>query len=277
MKTKILEDIGLTKGEANIYLILLELGSTTAGPIIKKSGFHRATAYTVLQRLVEKGFVSYLMKGNIKYYQPLEPKRIIDLLHEKEHRVKETIPELELMQKFGQEQQKATVFEGDAGVRVVFDMILKELKTGDEHLSFGASGGRSENWIEYFDNFSRKLRSKGVKERLIFNENAFDSIKNSVKINVSVKVLSDKYITPTSIDLFHNKTAMVIWTRRPLAFLIESEEFADSFRNYFELLWSIAKSVEKDELIAEPKKAKALPKQENIMQSSDDSDSTFPR
>ena len=41
MDITILEDLGLTNAEIKIYLALLELGSTTAGPIIEKSGLHQ--------------------------------------------------------------------------------------------------------------------------------------------------------------------------------------------------------------------------------------------
>jgi len=37
MDTKILEDIGLTHGEIKVYITLLELGSSTAGAILKKA------------------------------------------------------------------------------------------------------------------------------------------------------------------------------------------------------------------------------------------------
>ena len=60
LETDALVDAGLTNAEARVYLALLELGSTTAGPVIKKAGLHRGTTYQVLQRLLEKGHQSLL-------------------------------------------------------------------------------------------------------------------------------------------------------------------------------------------------------------------------
>ncbi|MBU2442745.1 MAG: helix-turn-helix domain-containing protein, partial [Nanoarchaeota archaeon] len=63
----ILEDLGLSEAEAKVYLALLETGSTLAGPIIKKTGLHRGTTYQILQRLIEKGLVSYVIKAGKRY------------------------------------------------------------------------------------------------------------------------------------------------------------------------------------------------------------------
>ncbi len=38
MNTSILEDLGLTNAEIKVYITLLELGNSTAGPILEKSG-----------------------------------------------------------------------------------------------------------------------------------------------------------------------------------------------------------------------------------------------
>ena len=42
MDTKVLEKIGLTRNQSEVYLALLKLGSTTAQQIIKESGMHRS-------------------------------------------------------------------------------------------------------------------------------------------------------------------------------------------------------------------------------------------
>ena len=36
--TEILEDLGLSNSEVKVYLSLLELGETTSGPLLQKSG-----------------------------------------------------------------------------------------------------------------------------------------------------------------------------------------------------------------------------------------------
>ena len=68
MDTKILERVGLTKNEIKIYLALLELGTTTTGPLTRKAGIHASRVYESLNNLIKKGLVSFVIKANIKHF-----------------------------------------------------------------------------------------------------------------------------------------------------------------------------------------------------------------
>ena len=50
-----LERIGLSKNEAKVYLVLLELGLTSSKAIIEKTNLHRQIVYDTLDLLIEKG------------------------------------------------------------------------------------------------------------------------------------------------------------------------------------------------------------------------------
>ena len=79
-----LGNLGLTKVEAKVYLELLKIGSTKTGPLVKKTGLHRATVYDVLKRLIEKGLVNYITKENTKHFQAIDPHSLLDLLKEEQ-------------------------------------------------------------------------------------------------------------------------------------------------------------------------------------------------
>ena len=112
MENKILEEAGLTKNELTVYKALLQLGSTTAGPLTKKSGIHRSRVYESLNRLIEKGLVSYKIKANRKYFQAQNPEALVDFIEEKKQKIQSIVPELKAMQIFKPEKQEANVFEG---------------------------------------------------------------------------------------------------------------------------------------------------------------------
>jgi len=59
MQLEILQRVGLTPGEAKIYLALLELGQSTTGPIVNKSKVSTSKTYKILERLENKGLVSH--------------------------------------------------------------------------------------------------------------------------------------------------------------------------------------------------------------------------
>ena len=58
---KQLEELGLTKNETKVYLVLLELGLTTTSAIIKRAGINTSKVYESLERLLKKGLVSYAL------------------------------------------------------------------------------------------------------------------------------------------------------------------------------------------------------------------------
>ena len=57
--------LGLTNTEAKIYVTLIDLGRAQAGIISRKSGIHRRSVYDALERLIEKGLVSYIKENLI--------------------------------------------------------------------------------------------------------------------------------------------------------------------------------------------------------------------
>jgi HTH-type transcriptional regulator, sugar sensing transcriptional regulator len=76
MDIKTLQTIGLTKGEAKVYLTLMKTGSTTTGALITSSGVSRSKVYDVLERLKQKGLVTEVIKQNTRYFEGTNPKRI---------------------------------------------------------------------------------------------------------------------------------------------------------------------------------------------------------
>ena len=124
MNTKILEELGLTKNEVKVYLALLELGSTPAGPLVKKLSMHRAAVYNLLDLLLDKGIISYVTKHNIKHFEAHDPERLLEYiklkkqqLDEKEKKLKEKLPELQLKKNIAITTQKATIFTGKRGIK----------------------------------------------------------------------------------------------------------------------------------------------------------------
>ncbi len=58
MNNKLLEEIGLTKGEISVYLALLKIGETTTGKIIEEAQISSGKIYEILDKLIKKGMVS---------------------------------------------------------------------------------------------------------------------------------------------------------------------------------------------------------------------------
>ena len=86
MDISILEELGLSKGEAKLYLTLLQIGESKVGGIIGKSNMASSAVHNSVNSLINKGIVSYIKKGKIKFYQAVPPKQLIEFIEGKKKR-----------------------------------------------------------------------------------------------------------------------------------------------------------------------------------------------
>ena len=83
MEMNILKEIGLSESEKKVYLTLLELGDSTRGDIVNKSGVTGSKVYELLEKLQEKGLVSIYIKEKVKHFKPTNPKQLLNYIEDK--------------------------------------------------------------------------------------------------------------------------------------------------------------------------------------------------
>ncbi len=233
-----MEKFGFTKAEKKIYLALLALGSSTAGPLIKKTGLHRATVYDGLRRLVEKGFVAFVIKGGVRHFQAVNPSKLIDLIKEekkklieKEKLAKKVVKQLKSL--FLQHQKEnVIVFQGKKAVKSVFSELIKAGK----YCVFTSTGKFKEILGSYFHKFQKMKKEKRVKAKLLIDERLRNT-KYVREIYGKIKFIPKEHVGPTATFVYNNKVLFVTFTSPPIAVSIENKELADSFKDYFNLLW----------------------------------------
>src|SRR3989344_1798852 len=135
MDTKALENIGLTDGEIRVYLALIKLGPSTSGPITDKSKVSSSKIYNILERLMQKGIVSYIIKEKTRYYQAEDPLKIKEYLNQKEkdfqkqkEEVDKLIPQLQLQKQLEKTKSEAQIYKGFKGIQAVADHMYVALK-----------------------------------------------------------------------------------------------------------------------------------------------------
>jgi HTH-type transcriptional regulator, sugar sensing transcriptional regulator len=246
METKILEEIGLTDSEIKVYLALLKLGSSKKGPLVKESKITSSKIYEVVDKLIEKGLASYVIKNKVKHFNASTPLRIKDYIKEKENELKEKekkfekiLPQLEMMQKFAQSETDAEIYKGWKGMQTIYTELYEILNPNEEYFIFGASKGQDNEKVKsFFTRFNMKRLNKNLKANIIFNKSAKGFIKN-VKKNSNIRYLDHN--TPSEILIYKDRTAIILLEKEPLVILIKSESISRSFKIYFDTMWEIAK------------------------------------
>lgn len=229
-----LEKAGLTRIEAKIYIVLLDLGPSLAGQITKKSGIHRRSVYDALDRLAEKGLISYIVKNNRKYFEASNPERILDLLKEKQAEIQTAIPELQSLFTKTKAKEETLFYRGIDGLKTAFEDQINSKK---EVLVLGASSEAGEILKFYFKWYNKRRQEKKIKIKFI----ADISSKGEIHAPMSeIRHLSN--LGPAAINIYADKVAIILWSKeRPLAMIIKNKEISDSYRSFFEHMWRIAK------------------------------------
>jgi HTH-type transcriptional regulator, sugar sensing transcriptional regulator len=246
MKYKILEKLGLTETEAKIYMILLRLGSTHVTPIIKRAELHRATVYDVLDRLIEKGLVSYIIKEGKRFYEAAPPERFEIILEEKENKVKEQKklfkelkPELEGLKKLSKVKQEAEVFQGKQGLKTVLDEVLRQKKP---FYALGAQGNFQKFIPEYHNQWHKHMHKKKIKMYLIYSEKSRKlRTKNTQLPGAEVKFIDKLYDGPSTTHFYNDTILIVTWSEQPLIIKIKNKNLADNYKHFFNMIWDMAK------------------------------------
>ena len=153
----LLEEMGLSRNEIKIYLILLKLGLTTTGAIIKQTRIHNSKVYDGLERLAYKGLVTHVVIANTKHFRAVNPERLLDFLEDKkklvetqERNIKEFLPQLKAMQDLGIEETQAEIFQGWKGMETIFNEGIKAMGKNDIWYVLGAYAGEDKSRTDQF-------------------------------------------------------------------------------------------------------------------------------
>ena len=238
MDTLVLEDLGLSKGEIKVYLTLLKLGPTKVGKIIGKSKMASSAVHNSLNTLVEKGLVSYIKKGKIKFYQAVPAKQLIDFIEDKKERVLQILPELELKQKLAEEKQEAEIFEGQKGVIAMLNSLFGDGEKGDEYRFFATF---LEERNEEIQNFFQKFDIKRKDKCLIVKGLAQKRIEHLFKGRKTLKMKFVDFPIPSNIGIFKGKVVFITWGDKPIGYLIKSPQIYEMFGDLFDSIWKSVK------------------------------------
>jgi sugar-specific transcriptional regulator TrmB len=249
MNTKILEEIGLTKTEIKIYLTLLKLGQSTTTNIVREAQIHASKVYEFLDKLIQKGLVSYVIKSNKKYFSASEPEHLKEFLREKQRKIKEQesevdklIPELKSIKKSGKDVIKSEIYEGLRGIKSVYEKILSTLEKGETQYIIGAPRIANEKIEGFLLDWHKRRIKKGIKCMYIYDSDVRDYGKVREKMPLTeVRYLPKNIISPVWIEIFKDYVVIGhIKGYNAVLFLVQDKEIAKSYLDYFKLIWSVS-------------------------------------
>lgn len=232
---QVLENLGFSPNEIKVYLTLNDHGSTKAGKISKLAKIDRSSCYNSLKILTEKGLVSYVMIGKVKWFQAAGPRRLLDYLKEQESDVQEILPELHMRHKAAKVEGQVRLFKGIKGIKSI---LLDIVRTGQNNYVFGSEGQLSDRIPEFAKQLGRLKRENNLKTKMLIRKG---------RKELDDKTTEYKYLpveaSTTVTNIYGRKIAILVWTDEPEGIIIENESAAKAYKSYFDFMWKHARKV----------------------------------
>lgn len=230
---EVLQDLGLQEREIRVYLVLLHNNTIPALQISKETRIDRTTIYDILERLIDKGIVSLIIKNKTKHFTALSPNQFLEHFKEKYTSLQNILPELHKISSQAKEPVKCEFFQGKEGLKTV----LKDLIVAKKDYKVIGIRKEYEDILGYFNEQGIiKLDQIQVKEFAIVEKNArFKKLKKGVYRYVNKKLLS-----PVTTLIYGTKVIFFIWVEPFFAIRIDNKIFCKSQEEYFEMLWDMA-------------------------------------
>ena len=253
MNKEAFKQAGMTDGEIKVYLAMLEIGESTTGPIIEKSGIARSISYQILERLIEKGLASFIIKNNTRYYQAANPEKIVEYSKKEIEKAKENLIDIEKILPDLLEKQKtnpksqATIYLGYKGIRTAHEGTYSKLKKGGEYLYLGVPAYQPDEQHIYWQKDHIRRAKAGINVRILCNK---DVSPETLKNRNSYKGCDARYMetdvkTPAGFEIYADTIVIILQTPQQIAVEIVNQDIADSFKAYFEDYWKKSKPFHK--------------------------------
>lgn len=242
MYEELLKEIGLSVNEARVYETLIKISEASVQKISNKSGVHRRNVYDSLSKLTEKGLVSESFIKGEKNFKAINPRRLLDLLKEKQEKLNKALPEMQERLASHEEKEEAYFYRGIEGFK---NYLQKILETKEPVYFIGAKAFWLDPQLQYFlPNFERERKKLGIKFKHLFDYEVKEQKPEILKVvGKPYKFMPKKYSSLTAVDIFGPYVVTFVGvkpgelTEDPLMFVLKSQRLADGYRKFFQFIW----------------------------------------
>ncbi len=250
----ILQDLGLTLNEAKIYQALVSAGELNINSLSVQANIHRRNIYDSLDRLIEKGLVLQILNKGDNYYQAVQPDSLLNLVKEKEDKLKQILPELQKIYATQPYKQQVIIYRGLGGLIKYWQNVLEstqQIKIDVLNPTFFCLvNSLRENFINFLKQASKQsinLRyllnglNDQYKEWLLFAEQ--NDLKNYKFLPTQDNKYSALEILNDRVTYFSGLNKQTNSLDDLIVYVIFDRRLADGQRQWFDIMWQYASVV----------------------------------
>ena len=244
MYVEILQELGLSKNESQLYEALLQLGEASVSKLSTHTQINRRNIYDVLARMMEKGIVFPVLSKSENVYKPADPGKLKEILREKEAMLDSVFPSLENLYRSTPKDNEVFIYKGPEGWKnYMRDMI----RIGEPAYFIGAKGGWLDERVKhFFPQFINEAERKKIPFYHLFDYEVKDGFPQILEyVKKDYKFLPKEYSTPGAIDIFGDHVNILSNIHlggfdEEFSFtVIVNRQIADSFRTWFKFMFDM--------------------------------------
>ena len=242
MDAKTLTALGLNEKSAKVYLAGLVLGTTTVQDLARKSGLKRPTVYLHLDELIRRGLFEHAALNGKKYYRAADPHIIESELKKSLSTLQHELPSLVAMRSDTIGRPQVQVFEGEEGMRRVYEEIRHA-----RSLRFWSNLGNAyKPFHDTYMELTEELGKNGINTREIIADTKEARRYSRLLAKLMGSVYQARTATVEGIAndsvIFEDVVAIFrIHDLNMFVVRIEDPTIADTMRAMFDMAWKTAR------------------------------------
>ncbi len=238
----LLKQLGLTKQESDVFLLLLELGASPVSTIALRGRMKRTNLYNILAKLAERGLVTEFLKGRVRYFQATEPHKLLYLQEQQKKKLdqniaslREMLPLFENMKNPSLDKPRVKFYQGSDGIETVLTQILAK-ESFDCYFNPDIVYAVFPYAVQEFlmESAKKKLH---IRELVVSGKMAKEYVSHIKNPNHQYKILPNEFQFETDNFIFGNSVVFISYREEQIAVMIESADIARTQRMAFELMW----------------------------------------
>lgn len=236
MELQELKTLGLTQGEIKVYSAVLHIGSSSINNIHERIGMERRAIYDIINKLIEKGLLTYTVEKGRRTYQCSSPNKLKDEVNKRIESLKEfekRIPEIEEIYKSSKPKINAEIFRGSEGIKAVWEDMLnfKEIRW------IGSGRYVPKKFPLWFTHWNKRRIHQKVMWINLMRAEMRAEIKKPMQYE-RMKFLPKEFSgNPIVISIYGDKVANFTFREEWFAFIIQSRDISENYKKYHKFLW----------------------------------------
>jgi predicted transcriptional regulator len=241
---KKLVEFGLTENEATVYIYLLERGSEAGGSkIALGTKLHRQYVYLAVPHLLELGLVEEIAHGKQNKYKARPPQEIEKIGRKRAIMASDLARELNVISNIGNEQEFEVIQGAKAIQQYEYDYVMGIKEHQEQYIIGGNTEGFVKMMGETLDEYLLTESRKRILTYYLGHKSEKDLWYKGFLSNNDYRFKFIEKLPQGVTHMVVRKDQVLFYSflNPPLLYVIKSPVVSANYRDFFMMLWDMAR------------------------------------